>query len=88
MRNLHSSCYNCNINLGGNGAAFLLKLEEVYGKEFSQAMIKDKNVILKADFIFYEKKIKEFREISDWDKDKLLDYTRTFRERHPPESYM
>ena len=88
LRNLHSSCYNCNINLGGNGAEFLIRLVQVYGKEFSDRLYKDKSVILKADSIFYGKKIMEFEEISGWDKDKLFDYTKTVRDKFPPESYM
>jgi len=76
LRNLHSSCYNCNINLGGNGALFLIKLEEVYGRNFVDAIVSDKNNIIKADKIFYESKIEAFKEMESWSKDKLFDYTK------------
>lgn len=76
LRNLHSSCYYCNINLGGNGALFLIALEKKYGRKFVDKVIKDKQVIIKADSIFYEGKIKELTKIQDWSKTKLFDYTR------------
>lgn len=76
LRNLHSSCYNCNINLGGNGAMFYKALAIKYSEAFVEKIFLDKNIIIKADILFYEKKIKEYEEISDWDKDKLLDHTR------------
>lgn len=79
LRNLHSSCYNCNINLGGNGALFLVALEKKYGREFVNQILQDKNKITKADSSFYEDKIKTFTEIQTWDKTKLFDYTRNYR---------
>lgn len=79
LRNLHSSCYNCNINLGGNGAMFYKVLVDRYGQKFVDKIFQDKNVTIKADIIFYEEKIKEFKEISKWNKDKLLDYTKNYR---------
>jgi len=81
LRNLHSSCYNCNINLGGNGAMFLLALETKYGRSFVESVVMDKQKTIKADNIFYEEKIKEYEEIQNWDKDKLLDHTRNYRNR-------
>lgn len=76
LRNLHSSCYHCNINLGGNGALFYRRIEETYGKEFLESIFRDKQISIKADSLFYESKIKEYEEISSWDKTKILDYTK------------
>ncbi len=30
--NVHAQCYHCNINLGGNGAEYALRLDERYGE--------------------------------------------------------
>lgn len=76
LRNLHSSCYNCNINLGGNGALFLIALENKYGRSFVDKVIQDKQKIIKADIIFYEQKKEELVKIQGWSKGKLLTYTK------------
>jgi hypothetical protein len=76
LRNLHSSCYNCNINLGGNGAIFYTKLVEKYGQEFVDDIFKDKNRITKLDAQFYEEKIKEYKGMVDWKKSQLLNHTK------------
>lgn len=76
LRNLHSSCYNCNINLGSNGSVFFLSLEKKYGREFVDAIFRDKIITIKADDQFYNQKIKEYSEIQTWSKSKLLNYTR------------
>lgn len=81
LRNLHSSCYNCNINLGGNGAMFYKVLVSKYGQDFVDQLFVDKNLITKADWIFYEKKIDEYKKIQGWDENKLLDYTKIPSER-------
>lgn len=76
LRNLHSSCYNCNINLGGNGAMFYKILVSKFGQDFVDRLFVDKQKIIKADEIFYNSKINEYEKIQDWDKDKLLNYTK------------
>jgi len=76
LRNLHSSCYYCNINLGGNGALFLLRLEEEYGREFVDQIIRDKNISIKADILFYQKTIEEYIELDKLDQEELQEYTR------------
>lgn len=89
LRNLASSCYNCNINLGGNGALFLRRVEDVYGKSFADQIIHDKRFITKDDTLFYEERIRHYQEILTWDKAKLFDHTKTsFRDRFPPKSVM
>jgi hypothetical protein len=75
LRNLHSSCYNCNINLGGNGALFYRSLEARYGKEFVEAIFRDKNKSVKADIIFYTEKIEQYKELTKLSRKKLTKYT-------------
>ena len=77
LRNLHSSCYNCNINLGGNGAMFLVALEERYGRPFVNKILQDKQKTIKADIIFYEQQKRELTKIQGWSKTKLFNYTRS-----------
>lgn len=58
--NLRICCYNCNINLGGNGAIFYKKLVEKEGQEYVDRLFAMRNKLVKADSIWYEKKIKEY----------------------------
>jgi len=83
LRNLHSSCYNCNINLGGNGALYYLALIDKFGKAFVDSIIKDRQKSIKADETFYNNKIKEYEEISSWSKDKLLNHTKIYTGQSP-----
>ena len=75
LRNLHSSCYYCNVNLGGNGALFLIRLEEEYGRPFVDQIIRDKNISIKANILFYQKKIEEYTELDKLDQEELQEYT-------------
>ena len=86
LRNLHSSCYNCNINLGGNGALFYKRLVEVYGQKFVDQLFADKQKITQADEQFYKAKIKEYEEISDWDKIELFNHTKIYNQKPLPKS--
>lgn len=79
LRNIHSNCYNCNINLGGNGAEYYRRLSAEYGIDFVEAIFADRKLIAKANRSFYEQKIDEYTQISHWDKDRILDHTRLFR---------
>ena len=81
LRNLHSSCYYCNINLGGNGAMFYKRLVEVYGQEFVDRIFQDKQVYAKVDKIFYENKIEEYKKYAKLSKAKLIKLTKIFHER-------
>lgn len=47
LRNVHSSCYHCNINLGGNGSLFYKRLAEEYGNEFVDKLFVDKQKVVK-----------------------------------------
>lgn len=75
LRNLHSSCYYCNINLGGNGALFLIALEDIYGRQFVDNILRDRNISTKADILFYEEEIRKLEEIKDYSRSQLFDYT-------------
>lgn len=60
LRNLRPQCYNCNINLGGNGAVFAIKMIRVEGSDYVDLIFRDKNLIVKEkDFL--PKKLEELR---------------------------
>lgn len=63
LRNLRPQCYHCNINGGGQGATFLLRLQEREGKVYADGIFRDKQVIVKAQD-HYEKLLKEYKEIA------------------------
>lgn len=62
LRNIHSSCYNCNINLGGNGALFMVALEKKYGREYVDGILRDRSSIIKA-YDHYQNLIEEYKKI-------------------------
>lgn len=78
LRNLHSSCYNCNINLGGNGALFYRALVTKYGQDFVDSIFRDKAKTVKADTLFYIQKIDEYEELKKLSTDELLVYTKQY----------
>jgi hypothetical protein len=88
LRNLHSSCYNCNINCGGNGALFYRRLVEVYGQAFVDRIFNDQKICIKANKVFYEEKIEKYTEISGWDQVRILDHTRIHAQGSSAESHM
>jgi len=56
--NLAIQCYFCNINAGGNGSIFCLKMLEKYGLEYVNKLRNMKpNMQFKADILFYENMI-------------------------------
>ena len=77
LRNLHSQCKRCNINLGGNGGAYSLALERKYGKEFVLQIEKDMQKIIKLDIIFVQNKIDEYTVLLELSTKKLLEYTKS-----------
>lgn len=52
LRVLRPQCYNCNINLGGNGARFIENLRRIEGNEYVDAIIRDQQKVVKA-YDFY-----------------------------------
>lgn len=75
LRNLHLQCYYCNMNLGGNGAEYLRNLIERYGQGFVDSIFRDKNIIVKADSIFYNNLIEQYTELKKLSKKKLIEHT-------------
>ena len=63
LRNLRPQCYNCNINLGGNGSMFYRKLVEREGQDYVDEIFEDKQKSIKADWVFYQMKIDEYTKI-------------------------
>jgi hypothetical protein len=63
LRNLRIQCYHCNINLGGNGSFFYKNLVEEKGQDYVDQIFKDKHKTVKADWVWFEEKIKEYTEI-------------------------
>jgi septum formation topological specificity factor MinE len=37
--NVHTQCYNCNVNLGGYGAMYSIKIREKYGVDYDVLLI-------------------------------------------------
>ena len=48
LRVLRPQCYNCNINRGGAGADFYLKMWEENGSEYMNQLLADRKVTVKA----------------------------------------
>jgi len=59
--NLRVQCYNCNINLGGNGAEFYRKMVASLGKKQTEKLFVLKQKTIKADSIFYSKMIELYK---------------------------
>jgi hypothetical protein len=63
LRNLRPQCYNCNINLGGNGAVFMQKMIIRDGQEYVDQIFKDKLIILsgKQSLEHYELLLEKYK---------------------------
>lgn len=48
LRNLRPQCYHCNINLGGNGAAYYRNMIDREGKKYVDKLFADKQKTVKA----------------------------------------
>lgn len=62
LRNLRPQCYNCNINLGGNGAEFYRKMVNELGNDFVAKLFLEKKVSVKA-MDHYQKLIIEYSQL-------------------------
>lgn len=60
LRNLRPGCYNCNINLGGNGAVYYRKMVEVEGQEYVDTLFHQKNLVEKESAQWYAAKVAEY----------------------------
>ena len=63
LRNLRIQCYNCNINQGGAGAEFYRRLVQEKGQEYVDQLFRDKHNNIKADIIWAEKLLEEYKKL-------------------------
>ena len=62
-RNLRWQCARCNLFAGGNGAEFYKRMVKEVGQKVVDKLFADKNIIVKADRLFYLQKIAEYEKI-------------------------
>lgn len=62
-RLLRPQCYNCNINLGGNGAIFIENMRRIEGDEYVDKILADRAISVRA----YEHYIKVLKDMSVMD---------------------
>lgn len=60
LRVLRSQCYHCNINLGGNGAVYYRKMLDELGRDYMDALEKERQITVKA-YDHYEKILEEYK---------------------------
>ena len=60
LRNLRPQCYNCNINLGGNGAEYYRRMVEEVGQEEVDKLFQEKNKITKWSLTDYQDLIDKY----------------------------
>lgn len=65
LRVLRPQCYKCNIHYGGMGAEFYRRMLSEIGKKNMEALEKEKQILIKADELWYQEKINEYEEISN-----------------------
>lgn len=65
-RNLKGQCYNCNINLGGNGPEYYRRMVALHGQEYVDTLFKEKetnNPWKEQDYLdkieYYKNKLKD-----------------------------
>jgi hypothetical protein len=63
LRLLRIQCYNCNINLGGNGAIFIEKMRKIEGDEYVDQILKDRQKTVKA-YDFYVELLEKYKKIN------------------------
>lgn len=63
LRLLRPQCYHCNINLGGMGAEFFRRMVAKEGAEYVEKIFTDRKVLVKADEIWFEAKIREYESL-------------------------
>jgi len=62
LRVLRPQCYNCNINLGGAGADFWVRMVRENGQEYMDKLKSERSIIVKA-YDHYLKLIPEYEKI-------------------------
>ena len=78
LRNLHSNCYHCNVNLGGNGAEYYRVVKDYYGEDFVERIFKDKNKTIKLDLEYVNDLIEKYTKLLDKTPEELLEYTKAY----------
>lgn len=63
LRLLRPQCYNCNINLGGNGAIFIENMRRIEGDAYVDAILRDRNITVKA-YDFYVDLLEQYKKLS------------------------
>lgn len=62
-QNVHAQCYHCNINLGGNGAEYYVRMVKKYGQEIVDGLFKLKYVGFKKYTIEeYQQLIEDYKD--------------------------
>ncbi len=61
LRILRPQCYHCNINLGGQGASFYSRMVRENGQVYMDDLEKEKQILTKADEIWYKEKIETYK---------------------------
>jgi len=64
LRVLRPQCFNCNLNLGGNGAEFLKRMIVREGQEYVDSIYRDRALIVKARE-HYERLLVEYQIIAE-----------------------
>ena len=59
IRVLRPQCFFCNIHAGGQGAMFYARMLKEIGKSAMAKLEKEKDILVKADTLFYQKKLDE-----------------------------
>lgn len=60
LRVLRIQCYNCNINLGGNGAEFYVRMLKEIGPDAMSKLQLERNISVKA-YDHYLKLLEEYK---------------------------
>ena len=58
-RVLRIQCFRCNIHLGGQGAVFYARMLKEIGQKEMEKLEKEKQILVKADTIFWQNKLDE-----------------------------
>lgn len=64
LRVLRPQCYNCNINLGGNGAIFIENMRAIEGNEYVDKILSDRKETVKA-IDHYLKVLEEYKNLEE-----------------------
>lgn len=64
LRLLRPQCYNCNINLGGNGAIFIENLRRKEGNDYVDKILQDRQATVKA-YDHYLKIYEEYKVLAE-----------------------